>query len=600
MEMAGKSMGMSITHFMWGYQAHFRIGRECAAESVFRMLDPAFAPEVFLVGILADSTTDGFPACVEPENDFWISSEDFNGVPDIAARVHSTYPEGKMFHSHPLAQKWQDEGLYKRSIQDAILLVIQKHATQPAGVEFWASFPVRVGKYLVSLVLTLQKSVLDSHYALKGDKVAMHECRNVAVPKSLIHAVVQEFLRQTADALQKPDPGCALDEFNTEETIRTAATRFMTGIAYRVDQYQIEAMHGLFRNFNTIASLHYEKAAGKGTIVLSRLDHPALDRQVTFASPTRLGDYRAARKLLELTADDMCLYSDLLSIHGLAIVQGYDGDNEDLFLVRILDHHHWELAHAGNPIVRVKYGQPYLPKRPFDEHKLHTDLPRIFKGMTADRAEELTALVKEAEQETHGTILLISENAEAEAKRLSTQATPLVPCKLTPHLLRHLTPIDGAILIAPDGFCHAIGTILDGMATSKGDPGRGARFNSAVRYVETSQAPCLAVVVSADGGVDFVPNLRPAIDRACIDQALSELHTIQGGDHINIRKFGQLVEWMDNHRFYLREDDCRELNELIANIDAKIDAQNPSAVRIIRHEYVHDPEMAESLYYLQA
>ena len=154
---------------------------------------------------------------------------------------------------------------------------------------------------------------------------------------------------------------------------------------------------------------------------------------------------------------------------------------------------------------------------------MRTDLPRIFKGMTAERAEELTALIKEAEQVTHGTMLLISGNAEAEAKRLSTQATPLVPCKLTPHLLRHLTPIDGAILIAPDGFCHAIGTILDGMATDKGDPGRGARFNSAVRYVETSKTPCLAVVVSADGGVDLVPNLRPAIARASIDQTIVEL-----------------------------------------------------------------------------
>lgn len=84
----------------------------------------------------------------------------------------------------------------------------------------------------------------------------------------------------------------------------------------------------------------------------------------------------------------MGLCCDSADIHGLATVQTYDGDNEDLFLVRILDHHHWELAHAGNPIMRVKYGQPYLPKRPFDEQKLRTDLPRT-EPLAHERSSQL-------------------------------------------------------------------------------------------------------------------------------------------------------------------------------------------------------------------
>ena len=83
---------MNITHFMWGYQPHFRIGRQCAAESVFRMLNPAFDPEVFLVGILADSTADGFPACVEPENDFWSSRQTIWVFPAIL-RTYTASPQ---------------------------------------------------------------------------------------------------------------------------------------------------------------------------------------------------------------------------------------------------------------------------------------------------------------------------------------------------------------------------------------------------------------------------------------------------------------------------------------------------------------------------
>lgn len=592
-------MSMNITHFMWGYQPHFRVRQQLAAERVFRMLDPAFDPEVFLVGILADPTKETFPACVEPENDFWISSEDFNGVPGIAEELHSTYPERQIMQSHPLAQKWQDEGLCKRSLQDAILRVIHDHPAKPPGLSFWASFPMRIDNYWVSLVLGLQNSVIASHYTLKKGSVAMHEYRNVTVPTSLTKAAVLAFLRETADALQKPNPGCGDNIVNAEELLRAAADSLMTGVVWRIDRNRIEGMHALFRDCNTISSLHYEKAAGKGTIILARRDHPAVSLNAVFAAPTRLGNYRTARKLLELASGDLALACDSEEIHGLATVQGYDGNDEDLFCVRVLEHHHWELAHEGNPIMRVKYGQPYLPKRSFDEKKLRADLPRIFKGLTAEKVDELTALVKEAEHETHGTMLLISESAEAEAKRLGTQATPLVPCNVTPHLLRHLTPIDGAILIAPDGFCHAIGTILDGMATDQGDPGRGARFNSAVRYVATAKTPSLAVVISEDGGVDFVPNLRPAIERARIDQSLAELRAIRDGSRVNKRRFGALMQWADKHRFYLRAEDCQELNELITEIDSKIDAQAPSSIKIVRRAYVPDPEMDESVYYLQ-
>lgn len=101
--------------------------------------------------------------------------------------------------------------------------------------------------------------------------------------------------------------------------------------------------------------------------------------------------------------------------------------------------------------------------------------------------------------------MVISAEAAAELTRLKNQATPIEPCVLTPKLLGHLTGIDGAVLVGTDGFCHAIGVILDGQATSKGDPGRGARFNSAIRYVESAKGrgiSTMATVVSEDGGVD--------------------------------------------------------------------------------------------------
>jgi DNA integrity scanning protein DisA with diadenylate cyclase activity len=70
--------------------------------------------------------------------------------------------------------------------------------------------------------------------------------------------------------------------------------------------------------------------------------------------------------------------------------------------------------------------------------------------------------------------------------------------------LLSISSIDGAVLIGPDTTCYAIGAILDGRAHGTGDPARGARYNSALRYVLSSEAPCLAVCVSEDGRVDLL------------------------------------------------------------------------------------------------
>jgi DNA integrity scanning protein DisA with diadenylate cyclase activity len=77
---------------------------------------------------------------------------------------------------------------------------------------------------------------------------------------------------------------------------------------------------------------------------------------------------------------------------------------------------------------------------------------------------------------------------------------------MTPSVLRLVTNIDGAVLIEPSGMCHAIGAILDGLATEKGDSSRGSRYNSALRYVNSSKYPVLAVVVSEDGWIDLLPS----------------------------------------------------------------------------------------------
>ena len=64
------------------------------------------------------------------------------------------------------------------------------------------------------------------------------------------------------------------------------------------------------------------------------------------------------------------------------------------------------------------------------------------------------------------------------------------------HWIINVTSIDGAtLLISRKGICYSIGVILDGKATNKGKSERGARYNSAVRYVENNKKKCVAVII---------------------------------------------------------------------------------------------------------
>lgn len=53
-------------------------------------------------------------------------------------------------------------------------------------------------------------------------------------------------------------------------------------------------------------------------------------------------------------------------------------------------------------------------------------------------------------------------------------------------LLEGMASVDGAVLVGYDGKCYGFGVILDGKAKKVGKMGRGARYNSAVTYVENT------------------------------------------------------------------------------------------------------------------
>ena len=314
-------------------------------------------------------------------------------------------------------------------------------------------------------------------------------------------------------------------------------------------------------------------------MLIARKGHPNVEIILSLARPVRMQNPRAVRKLLEVSSDDLNLLSDSGSVYGLGRTSGpYDQKAEDVFLIRFVRHNAWELNHDGHQMMQVVDGHPHLPKEKFDKHKFEHDVKRIFSTIDSKEIARLWDLVLEAAKQRHGSMVVISSGAGEESLRLKNQATVIEPIQLTPQLMKRITAIDGAVLVDPSSICHAIGVILDGIATKNGDPSRGARYNSAIRYAASCTHSCLIIVFSEDGTVDLVPDLMPQISRSAIEEAIEKLSDLKDEGKFDNNTFNNTMNWLYQHSFYLLPDMCAEINQLMREVEAIRDRIVPSTL----------------------
>lgn len=187
---------------------------------------------------------------------------------------------------------------------------------------------------------------------------------------------------------------------------------------------------------------------------------------------------------------------------------------------------HAKLRLLEPELVSVSFKNPRLGEEGYTYEKLYKLLTKEFneEGKTIDREKiaKLDQIVRKAKEQKHGTMVVITDKdtAISELDKLGNQSTLIEPGYINPDYIKYLTSIDGAIYFDTDGRCHAIGVILDGIAIKEiGDAARGARFNSAHRYLQklkndTSDKKhpkgkkCVIIIISEDGMVDLIPELE--------------------------------------------------------------------------------------------
>jgi hypothetical protein len=466
------------------------------AAMLFAKLDPHLSPHVTAI-VVPFSKSAGRTFILPKSSE--IAATWFCDVEEIAKSIPLTY----LSDLAPDVQGvlWQE----KVRIWKTIRSVVESKCGQ-LGYSAFAMYPAFIQGFSVALTLHVSREVLDSYYSLT-------RYPNWGYPAtSLIYETIAAFLYKSVTPLQKLSSGVTgniLSE-DGDEVLRKAGYWLMDALekSSRTDSENAHT-ENLFRICNIISSQFYEGAETRGRMLISRRNHPNTGQVIRLQKAVTMRNYRGIRKLLEICTSDLHLLCDSSGIYGIGkrIVPDDLDPNQDLFVVDFIGHYRWRLSHAGHDLMVVSYGQPQLPQKSIDEEDFRSRILAEFGEIEFHHLRKLWALVCEAPKQQHGTTIVISDRGEEESKRLHAQSTVIEPIQLSSELMLPMSSIDGAILIDPRSTCYAMGVILDGLANGQGDSARGARYNSAVRYLDHARARghrCVIVLISEDGSTDIL------------------------------------------------------------------------------------------------
>ena len=506
--------------------------------------------DVVLIGLAVDEDA-RHQICVEPE-DGPLAAEHLSTVLDRTGELFSSDPESSLHHTVASVGEARRSSLWRRSRAAALAEAIEMSGYF-GGRTFYVSDSTLINGYEVHTCVGVPTAELDALPSLE-----LVESDRGFVSRSLQHAVIAECLRRADSALCEPDPGAGLSVLGaSEDIVKGAAVRFVEGLVFRSGGVHSE----LFGRMNEITSLTYERTGARGRVVIADEGTTGVCAHVRFQRRVSPYDTRIMRKLLRLSGDTTAvLLSNAGGLHAYGL--GVCDPAPNVVEISVLGHAVWELAVAELPLLRVAYGHAKLPRPSFGFDKFKDTAERTVGRADVDY---IWSVVQEAKAVGHGMTLVVSHDPETELGRLGTEAVPLSPDRLDVSHLVSFGGVDGAVVLGPDGRCHAFGVILDGIAEGSGDPARGSRYNSAVRYQRTMAPQSMLVVISDDGTMNLIPDLKPQVHRSEVEAAVDDFCATCSEDTVHGERFALTHDRILKLAFYLNPDQCQRVNDCYAN-----------------------------------
>ncbi|BBZ31738.1 hypothetical protein [Mycolicibacterium confluentis] len=570
----------TIEQFMWAYQHIFRRSVNWALSQSLNLIGvDAAEPEVFLIGTLVDGGT-RHPLCIEPE-DGPIVPADFGQLDERALTLYRESPDSRMAFGDSRHHALKHREFLDRAYGAAIKEVLDVKL----ALDFTVSLPTRVEEHRVFTAVGLP------HWVFDGAPQLTHEAEDNYRPitRSLVHGVVAEALRQCSLSLYLPDPSAI---HAAPLDISKAAAKALTESAARLAGTVTGGQ--LFEGLNRLATTPYERRVGVGSLLLTAQTVQHVDCSLRFRKPVHVNETRALRKLLETSSrNGESLLTDGEVAFGLGRRKAnYPESSQSVFQLVVAGNGAWELLHGEARLTAVEFGEPRLPVQQLRPERLNDMCSRLFE---APDSHALWGLARAASEAEHGTMLVISDSAADEATRLGSQAFLVEPTQLSAAGIRQVTAIDGGVLVDPSGTCYAIGVILDGMATTRGDRSRGSRYNSAVRYLASAKARgahTVILLVSEDGMINLLPEMPPRISRSERDALVLDLREAAALEPVNAERFYNAYRRVEAKAFYLSQEQVDEVNWLMTDHWKRRMAAG-GGIRLHENPLRVDPEMNE-------
>ena len=567
---------------MWPFQQAFRFHVEYDIQKVLTRigLQTNGKVKVLLIG-LATKDNLRHELCIEPEDGPLIAG-DLCSIRDRTEKIRQSDPEYHVFDTHPRISKYRKRGLYLRSRAQAIAEAIESSG-RFEGLKFFVSSSAPIGDYDIHTCVGIPIDALESVPSFNNPKKDDYHGRHIE--ESLVQAIINSCLGRADRAIYLPNPGEGLEVLGDQiNIIRSSAERFVRGIT----RVLTPELSDLFRLANDFSSLTYERSGARGHLTVTSPDNLTNKLRVTFQNPIGLSQSRSVRKLLELTDETKGLLSDSRLVYGL----GECNAAPDVAKITIEGHARWSIAVDNTTLMKVTYEHASLPKQILDKDLFRGIAERTVGAIAVERIWNIFLCVLEKGQ---GTTIVVSEDPISETRRLGQESLSIQPEYLDQEDIARLGRVDGAIVLGPDGRCYAFGAILDGLATSSGDKARGARFNSSVRYQQTSGVGTMVIVISDDGTVDLIPNLRPRVSRQVVEEAVKAFYEYSQNGETDGEEWGRRHKRVEGFIFYLDQDQCDRVNEAF---EIEMDAREEAGDwRMLRESLRPNPDMNDSYFF---
>lgn len=243
------------------------------------------------------------------------------------------------------------------------------------------------------------------------------------------------------------------------------------------------------------------------------------------------GELRTIRKLMEMSKRKaLYLFADKeLCITALVtVIQDNPAQQQEVVpqqynYICFEGYMRWSVYIKGKEKICYRQGKYYINSS--DGQDKGTEAVRDFKARAANKIGDKTikiigGLVETLKKQKHGTSVILTDDVN-EVTRLCNLYRGILINRSRQGSLRtkegmfdeekllSITDIDGALFMDLDGKCSAFGVIVDGIATEKGNPGKGARYNSIHNYIrqKKNDKVYIALIFSEDGDIVIEDNL---------------------------------------------------------------------------------------------